>query len=145
MGKGRSQPNRLQYYWIYKDLVKDAMSKDKHDIVGYIAYSIYKREKIEHIEDLKKKNGGKEPTFEELEPFRMMADQRKDEYIKAANRVIQQYITEVGVEYEKTNHGFMYGVWQSVVGSALFILVCLGIAWLVHLGGVSIPFISVDF
>lgn len=144
MEKERSQPNRLQYYWIYKDLVKDAMSKDKHDIVGYIAYSIYKREKIEHIEDLKKKNGGREPTFEELEPFRMIADQRKDEYIKAANRVLQQYITEVGVEYEKTNHGFIYGVLQSLVANLLWLGLAVLFYFAIKFGWIGLPNISIQ-
>lgn len=143
MEKERSQPNRLQYYWIYKDLVKDAMSKDKHDIVGYIAYSIYKREKIEHIEDLKKKNGGEEPTFEELEPFRMMADQRKDEYIKAANRVIQQYITEV-VEYEKKSHGFMYGVWQSLTANLIWLALAMLFYFAIKYGWIGLPNISIQ-
>lgn len=134
-----AKENKGQYNWIYKDLVSD-----NNDIVGHIAYSIYKREKIDHIEDLKKNNNGADPTFEDLAPFRMMAGKRKSEYTEAAQRVLQKYITDVGIEYEKANHGFLYGVLQSLVAN----LIWLGFAVLFYLavknGWISLPNVSIQ-
>lgn len=51
------------YNWIYQELVK---SED--DLVGAIAYSLYKRHKIEYINQCKSETG-KEPTNEQLAEF----------------------------------------------------------------------------
>ena len=52
-----------KYNYIYKQLVED-----KSDIVGHIAYSLYKEDKIQFINDFKEKNG-REPNEGELKPF----------------------------------------------------------------------------
>lgn len=53
-----------QYNFIYKRLVKN-----ESDIVGNIAYSLYKADKIKFIEDFKAKNGGNEPTETDFQGF----------------------------------------------------------------------------
>lgn len=52
------------YNFIYKQLVEG-----QNDIVGHIAYSLYKAEKVEFIESFKKDHGNNEPTEQDLEPF----------------------------------------------------------------------------
>ena len=52
------------YNIIYSQLVED-----KNDIVGHIAYALYKADKVEFIENFKKENAGKEPIEVELKPF----------------------------------------------------------------------------
>ena len=53
-----------RYNFIYKQLVEK-----ESDILGNIAYSLYKADKIKFIEDFKAKNGGKEPTEADFQPF----------------------------------------------------------------------------
>ena len=53
-----------RYNFIYSKLVN---SQD--DVVGHIAYSLYKADKVAYIEEYKNNNGGAEPTEEELERF----------------------------------------------------------------------------
>ena len=50
-----------EYNFIYSRLVKD-----KSDMIGHIAYSLYKQEKVSWIEGHKQGNDGKEPTEEEF-------------------------------------------------------------------------------
>lgn len=52
------------YNFIYNKLVED-----QNDVVGHIAYSLYKAEKVEFIESFKKDHGNNEPTESDLEPF----------------------------------------------------------------------------
>ena len=52
------------YNFIYRQLVKD-----ESDVVGHIAYSLYKADKISFIEDYKKKHENQEPSDERFEHF----------------------------------------------------------------------------
>lgn len=52
------------YNFIYNKLVED-----QNDVVGHIAYSLYKAEKVEFIESFKKDHGNNDPTESDLEPF----------------------------------------------------------------------------
>ena len=52
---------RNRYSYIYNDLVQN-----ERDFVGLVAYGIYKRDKIKHIQRIEAKLG-KEPEPQELE------------------------------------------------------------------------------
>ena len=52
------------YNFIYRSLVKG-----KNDLVGHIAYSLYKAEKIEFIEAFKRDHSGAEPSESDFEQF----------------------------------------------------------------------------
>ncbi|MBR3947331.1 MAG: hypothetical protein IKJ56_09590 [Bacteroidales bacterium] len=52
------------YNYIYKQLVSD-----ENDVVGHVAYALYKSNKIEYIEQFKKDHNGMQPTEEDLKPF----------------------------------------------------------------------------
>lgn len=53
-----------EYNFIYKQLVEG-----NDDIHGIISYSVYKRQKIQFIEDFKEKNEGDEPTIQDMHSF----------------------------------------------------------------------------
>lgn len=42
---------------------------DKDDITGLIAYALYKQQKIEFFQNVRKENGGQEPTEEAIKAF----------------------------------------------------------------------------
>lgn len=135
----KREENKGPYNWIYKKIMKNAMSKDKHDVIGYVAYSIYKREKIEEIERFKNRNNNKDPEFADLKYFHEQSEERIEEYRENAQRVLQNYITNLGIEKEKESHGFIYGVGQSMLASLLFAILCYIVFLLVKNGFVSIP------
>lgn len=53
-----------QFNYIYDELVSDS-----DDIAGIIAYSVYKRQKIEWIKKFKEDHEGRDPTEDELRNF----------------------------------------------------------------------------
>ncbi|WP_025125678.1 hypothetical protein [Myroides odoratimimus] len=53
-----------KYSYLYKEIVED-----ENDMVGHIAYSLYKTSKIEFIENFKKDNDSTPPTEVDLENF----------------------------------------------------------------------------
>ena len=139
-----------KYNFIYSKLVDD-----KDDIVGHIAYSLYKNEKIEFIEAFKKENS-REPnelelkTFHDssctkgsLERFRRMAffilqeftNQSLTDTIDSIQKDVisnhKKYLTETINEISPK--GFMYGVYQSIVGALLFLLLMAGIVFAINL------------
>lgn len=54
------------YNFIFRDLVRD-----ENDLVGLIAYGLYKQHKIEFIESFKSANTGQDPTDEDYKAFAM--------------------------------------------------------------------------
>lgn len=140
----KKEENKGPYNWIYKKIMSDAMAKDKHDIVGYVAYSIYKREKIEEIERFKNRNGNKDPEFEDLKYFHEQSEGKIDEYRENAQRVLQNYITNLGLENEKNSHGFWYGVWQSVMANLIWLGLAVLFYYAVKSGWISLPNVSIQ-
>lgn len=55
------------YNYIYSQLVED-----RKDIVGHVAYALYKEDKIAFIGRYKEEHGGEEPTEEDLQPFNVI-------------------------------------------------------------------------
>lgn len=91
-----------QYNYIYSQLVKD-----KNDVVGMLAYSIYKQHKIEFIEDFKKKKKGA-PTDSDIENFIMssVTPSQLEKYRESANAVLSEIVASsvqkelMSVDYE---------------------------------------------
>ena len=50
-----------KYNYIYKQLVED-----RGDIIGHIAYALYKEDKIEYINKFKEEHNNNEPTEDDL-------------------------------------------------------------------------------
>lgn len=143
-----------QYNFIYSKLVQH-----EQDIAGHIAYSIYKAEKVSYIEKFKKENGGKEPTEEDLKPFNDITctDMRLLQYRKIGDDSLDTFVENVvGEHLEKfeqdclENHlslisksleplkapslkkQYMHGVFQSVVGAFIFMLLMCVLLFLLN-------------
>lgn len=122
------------YNYIYSKLVED-----ENDIFGIIAYSIYKRQKIEHLNKFKVEHG-REATKTDLEPFKEFAssDTQLEFYQTQANHLVNSFIefsiseyannlesdfsNRVHQELAGVKNNFWTGVAQGVIASFLFVL-----------------------
>lgn len=77
------------YNYIYKKLVED-----ETDIVGHVAYALYKADKIKFIEDFKAKNNGRELGEMDLKPFHDISclDTSIARYKTQALQVLQAFL-----------------------------------------------------
>ncbi|HKS14027.1 MAG TPA: hypothetical protein VJS90_13425 [Pseudomonas sp.] len=121
------------YNYIYATLVQD-----EQDILGIIAYSLYKRQKIEYVQAFKTRHG-REPTDDDLAPFhdvsnsvtqlesyRNQASQLAQGFLDAsvatqAAELDKYYSDRASAEIRSAKPGFWWGVAQSVVGSVFFV------------------------
>ena len=122
------------YNYIYNKLVDD-----KNDIFGIIAYSVYKRQKIEYLDKFKAEHG-RDATKEELEHFKEISNSETqlEFYNTQAAHLANAFLSEVlsdrieeldksfhehlNTQLLKSKNGFSYGVYQSIVGSVFFVL-----------------------
>jgi hypothetical protein len=123
-----SKPSR-----IYSQLVET-----KNDFVGILAYSVYKRQKNEVIE--KYKDQGDDVLQAELEHFHNLCNETQLNYFRTeaeklaqnfAQAALEEQLQEYEQEYEQRLKNelrtlkprFWTGVWQSVIGGFIFVLV----------------------
>lgn len=80
---------RRRYFYIYKKLVEN-----ERDMIGHIAYSLYKSEKVDHIEEYKKKNNVLEVPDSEIDAFTAGRDNERSikHYRKIAADLLQEFI-----------------------------------------------------
>lgn len=133
-----------RYNFIYKQLVEK-----ESDILGNIAYSLYKADKIKFIEDFKAKNGGKEPTEADFQPFHNTCcmDANIKRYKMQALNILQGFLDDTLSSTTKqieddlernfrkelseitgkvTGKSFCWNVLQNIVGAFAFMLImCL--------------------
>jgi hypothetical protein len=85
------------YNFIYEKLVRY-----DGDMVGRVAYSLYKREKIAFIEQYKKSHDGKEPSAKDFDNFHESCHnpERLQSYHKEALAMLQDF---VGESFEETS------------------------------------------
>lgn len=140
------------YNYIYKRLVE---SPD--DIVGQIAYGLYKADKIEFIEKFKNEHNGEEPTEDDFKSFHSVSclERTLERYKLAAESILQQFL-DYNMESFQTqfaedcinNHKeiladvvsdlkpmgamkqFFFGLSQSVVGAFVFALLLAAIGFI---------------
>ncbi|MCX7067736.1 MAG: hypothetical protein NTW85_08610 [Methylococcales bacterium] len=123
-----------EYNFIYTTLVKD-----ERDIIGIIAYGLYKRQKIEFIRNFEVKYG-KAPTDDELknfhdisnsqsqlESYRLRALELAKEFLETslaakANELEDYYDKKASDEIKSAKPKFWFGVAQGFVASFLFVL-----------------------
>lgn len=160
-----------EYNFIYSKLVDG-----EDDVVGTIAYSIYKRDKIAFIEEYKNKNNGQHPAESDFKQFHEMicTEGHIDRYHMQAYNILNSFLNETLSETAaqinddcKNSHqqmlkeiventvndiidnkvsdivkkqldpikpkGFMYGVWQSLVGAFFFMLAACGLMFVATL------------
>lgn len=79
------------YNYIYKQLVTD-----ENDVVGHVAYALYKSSKIEYIEKFKKEHDNTDPTEEELKSFHGISctESSIDRYKTKALEIITEFLDE---------------------------------------------------
>ncbi|WP_287814918.1 hypothetical protein [Pseudomonas sp.] len=122
------------YNHIYSNLVKN-----DDDILGILAYSLYKRQKIEFIQTFKQKSGN-EPTQDDLAPFHDIsnAPSQLESYRHQAHYLAQtfldislqsqaikleaRYKAHAQEEIRNSIPGFWFGVGQSTVGAVISVL-----------------------
>lgn len=137
-----------RYNFIYKQLVKN-----ESDILGNIAYSLYKADKIKFIEDFKAKNGGKEPTEADFQPFHntccMDANIKRykmqsinilkgflDDTLSATIKQVEKDLENdykkelMGIVGKTTVKSFSWNVLQNIVGAFAFMLIMCAIVFL---------------
>ena len=149
-----------EYNYIYKQLVEDDT-----DIVGHIAYSLYKADKIRFINKFKEENN-REPRESEIKPFHDTSclegslngykslavdvltsclDRTLAESVQQAeNKCLECYkenIREViqPILPPSKHRQFWNGVWQSVLGAFFFALILAAMAFVFQYKGTDFP------
>lgn len=133
-----------KYSFIFSRIVKD-----ESDIVGHIAYALYKSDKVNYIENFKESNK-REPADEDLDAFHSVSSQyetiRKYRFI--ASHILKDFLDDTleesidNIEQESNERHaeilkdvikpllpkkkwtlFWHGVLQSVAGAFIFALI----------------------
>ena len=119
-----------EYNFIYSRLVKD-----KSDMIGHIAYSLYKQEKVSWIEGHKQGNDGKEPTDNYramatsiLQEFMggstdMMAEQVAREVSDKVTQHINDNIANRIPKTESLGSRYFHGIMQSILAAVILAVV----------------------
>lgn len=142
------------YNYIYSQLVED-----KADIIGHIAYALYKEDKIDYITKFKHENGGTEPTEEDLKPFNIISSTQNslDRYKFIASCILQTFLSNSLEESKKDvednmnqNHlalmgevikpikpaptwkCYIHGTLQSVLGAFIFMLLLCSLMFILN-------------
>ena len=139
------------YNCIYKQLVED-----KDDIVGHIAYSLYKQDKVEYINRFKEENG-REPGEDELKPFHDASclDGSIERYKESAINLLGSFLDEtlsqtahqLETEYEKhledvikpLKTKWWEAIIQSVIGAFVFAILLAAFVFIYQNNGSDIP------
>ena len=130
------------------NFIYDKIVEGDKDLAGIIAYSVYKKQKIEVIKDIKKKKDNDKVLESELAAFVELSNSESqiETYRNEANILMKEYadillkekIEDIELYYKKKAVGnFFNGVWQSVVGSIVFTLligVIIFLLWSTKIG-----------
>lgn len=143
------------YNYIYSSLVES-----NSDIVGHIAYALYKADKIHFIEKFKKDNSDNEPCESDLKPFHdtTSCPGNLERYKLTAVQILQNFTNETlsemiqEIEQDAINRNkselskiieplkpmsirksYFHGVVQSVIGAAVFMILISALLFFVFL------------
>lgn len=119
---------------------------DDKDFVGMVAYTIYKNEKLDWIEQFKTQNSGVEPTEEQLKQFNLTTDSdlRIQQYRQMAELRVNDFIGATIID-ELTQYqsrirddaiikAAKKGFWQGIGENVLAGIIGAGIVTLFQLG-----------
>lgn len=127
------------YNYIYKTLVKGP-----DDIVGALAYALYKEEKLQFITDFEQTHK-REPTDEELACFHQTSNlpARLTSYQDRAQGLLEDFMDDVlatelieqqqaikdaaVIQAINQKHSFLRGVWQNLIAGFVTAAITLGI------------------
>ena len=146
------------YNYIYSKMVEG-----EGDMIGHIAYSLYKKSKIEYIENQKLK--GKTVTDDELIPFNDFSstDSSLETYRIKAEIILQGFIDNLLSEELQNSKeqavkqqseilkdiikplisGFWKNIWGGVISAFIFAAILAAIAFIIQYQGSSIN-INID-
>lgn len=143
-----------KYNYIYKQLVED-----RGDIIGHIAYALYKEDKIEYINKFKEEHNNNEPTEDDLKPFNDISctPGSVDKYKFVASTILQSFLENSLEETKRDiedninrNHielirkaiepikpislgrSYLHGITQSVIGAVLFMILMCALVFLLN-------------
>lgn len=150
------------YNYIYSQLVED-----RKDIVGHIAYALYKEDKIAFIGKYKDEHGGEEPTEEDLHPFNVISstENNLERYRLVASDTLFEFLmdsleemkTEVEedlnahhialikqaiepIKPQSTAKAYVHGILQSVIGAFLFMLLLCSLLFILQFSDTQYSF-----
>lgn len=105
-----------KYNFIFSRLVED-----KNDLVGLIAYGIYKQHKIEFIQSFKDENDGQEPSEDDYKSFAMASctDASISQYRKTAEILLQQLTLTAAREEINNFEDDMLRQYRAEIASAI--------------------------
>ena len=124
-----------KYSYMYSRLVKS-----DQDVVGSIAYSLYKSAKISYIRKIEAETGSPISESKLQDYDRAQQTQEQIElYLDKANRLLAEFNQDMleavvsHIEKEAADkHSFWYGAWQSVVGAFVYSLLLALVALVLH-------------
>lgn len=140
-----------KYNYIYKQLVEN-----ESDLIGHIAYSLYKSDKIQYIENFKNKHNVEDLEESDLAHFHDVSNMESSikRYRNTALDILQEFsnnvITEqVGqIESDFENHlkkiviplktKWWEAILQSVIGAFVFAVILAAFAFLIQYKDTSI-------
>jgi uncharacterized membrane protein len=121
------------FNFIYSKLVEA-----ENDLIGIIAYSLYKREKVKFIENKKENSGEEEVSDQDLKYFHDISNLRSGDYRKLAEGILTSYLNEaldgtiadleqdanekLTARVNELKTPFWLGVLQSLLGSICFVI-----------------------
>lgn len=120
--------NNRKFNHIYNRIVKK-----ENDIIGIVAYSIYKKNKTEYLKSKQESMNLEYLSDSDLEEFNRMSntDSQIEGYKNEAKRILSEYsnillsekLHEIDNHYRKTTYTtFFSGVLQNFISSILFTL-----------------------
>lgn len=88
----------VKYNFIFNQIVEN-----EDDFVGCMAYVLYKRNKIEYIENYKKEHGGKEPELKELREWQKSecTERKLKNYRKLAEDLVNNFVNKLQGKKER--------------------------------------------
>lgn len=149
-----------QYNFIYEKLVEN-----ENDIIGHIAYSLYKSDKIKYIKSFQTMHGTEEVKESDLQRFHEISciDNNIDRYKLQSVQILQNFLdnalssatTQIEKDVENRQKEilsqiiqplapkskiriFFNGVLQSIVGAFIFALIIAAFAFIATYSGTDI-------
>lgn len=129
--------------------IHSIMVDDEADIVGHVAYSLYKKEKASFIERERKK-GPTKPTENEIERFTNSIASSKnqiDGYKIRAQKILDNYNSLVAekaiLEHYRKEHTWLYGFFQSFISAIAFAALTGIIIFIITFSGHKLAFVPV--
>ena len=86
-----------QYNYIFSRLVGEIPTdpSQPQNVLGLLAYGIYKQEKIAYIEAFKRKHEGNDPEEHELDEFHTQSEARIAQYLRDAERQLSDFTDDI--------------------------------------------------